>query len=43
MKKLIHILILSLTLLGTLTVPAFADGGEPTPTKPPTPNLTLNG
>ena len=35
MKKLIHILALTLTLLSSLAIPAYADGGEPVPTTPP--------
>ena len=34
MKKLVHVLLISLALLGAVT-PAFADGGDPVPTKPP--------
>jgi len=34
MKKLVHILLISLALLGSVST-AFADGGDPMPTKPP--------
>jgi len=34
MKKLVHILLISLALLGSVSV-AFADGSDPMPTKPP--------
>ncbi|MFZ3211587.1 MAG: hypothetical protein WA188_08735 [Terriglobales bacterium] len=33
MKKLVHILLISLALLGSVSI-AFADGGEPMPTVP---------
>lgn len=33
MKKLVHILLISLALLGSVSV-AFADGGDPMPTGP---------
>jgi len=35
MKKLVHILLISLALLGSVST-AFADGGDPMPTLPPT-------
>jgi hypothetical protein len=34
MKKLVHILLISLALLGSVST-AFADGGDPMPLKPP--------
>ncbi len=34
MKKLVHILLISLALLGSVST-AFADGGDPMPTEPP--------
>lgn len=34
MKKLVHVLLLTIALLGTVTG-AFADGGDPMPLKPP--------
>lgn len=38
MKKFAHILLLSLALLASLPTSAFADGTDPTPTKPPVGN-----
>jgi hypothetical protein len=34
MKKLVHVLLIGLALLGSVST-AFADGGEPMPLKPP--------
>jgi len=34
MKKLVHILLISLALLGSVST-AFADGTDPVPLKPP--------
>jgi len=34
MKKLLHVLLISLALLGSVSA-AFADGSEPIPTLPP--------
>jgi hypothetical protein len=34
MKKLVHIVLLGVALLGAFST-AFADGGDPAPTKPP--------
>jgi len=34
MKKLVHVLLLAVALLGSVSV-AFADGTEPMPLKPP--------
>ena len=34
MKKLLHVLLISLALLGSVSA-AFADGTEPIPTQPP--------
>jgi hypothetical protein len=38
MKKLAHVLLIALALLGSVST-AFADGGEPTPTNPPVQNV----
>ena len=38
MKKLVHILLISLALSGSVST-AFADGGDPMPLKPPTTNV----
>jgi hypothetical protein len=37
MKKLVYVVLLGLALLGSVST-AFADGGEPIPTKPPVQN-----
>jgi len=34
MKKLVHVLLLTVALLGAVST-AFADGGDPMPLKPP--------
>ena len=34
MKKLVHVLLLGIALLGSVTT-VFADGPDPVPTKPP--------
>jgi len=34
MKKLVHVLLLGIALLGSVTA-VFADGSDPCPTKPP--------
>jgi len=37
MKKLVHVLLIALALLGSVST-AFADGPDPIPTKPPVQN-----
>jgi hypothetical protein len=32
MKKLVHILLIGLALLGSLSIPSFAEGSDPMPT-----------
>jgi hypothetical protein len=40
MRRLIHVAVLTLTLLGAFATPLFADGTEPIPTLPPTKALS---